>query len=270
MRYVITLSLLLIPACSRPRAELEFSTSQENVRYEDSYSPSFRYKIWDNYLVIGKSRQKIPLSATSEVSNFTYDKYGGCDIKTLSVRHLSGPKLCWVSWRTHAKGAGRYIHEGHLLLLRSRGRYIELFRDMFQSFAKGGWSSSHRESLSFSYSDNRVHLRSSTEVFVGGYKREHPLWVYLWTADSGHDIYGFGYTKENTWHYKIEDKALRYVSGTSEVQLEHAHPKAELEKYFKCRIESSEPSVSGRIAVASSLPEYKFRNFDNVYGGSPK
>lgn len=51
--------------------------------------------------------------------------------ETVTATWLLPDRLLWVRWTTCAEGTGRFIEEGHLLLLASGSDWIELLRDRF-------------------------------------------------------------------------------------------------------------------------------------------
>jgi hypothetical protein len=121
----------------------------ERVKNESvsEYVP-FECMEWQNFLTFSNSDFRIPL-ARSSATRVTADHFEqeGFDPGSLRLCWLDEDRLLWVSWTTFSRGSGGCRYDGHLILLIQGDQPRELFRDYFNSVARGGWASGDYETL---------------------------------------------------------------------------------------------------------------------------
>ena len=245
--------------------------------------PNLTKKEWHNLLVFSNSSIRVPLARSG-----LFDFGGvprediGFDPASLKLEWLKEDELLWISWTTFRLGSGGYTHDGHVILQIQGDQSRELFRDCFESIAKGGWAAQYYSSLNISYSEStRIFTFSRRSTAINGNMGvpdiRHPFpFTTTFTNDDGQVAYISKVHTIGRWHYKPAGSKLKFLRGSSAVDLgDEAQQIEEIVKGFhitRAALELMNPGIRGQhkatgvVFLDKKLEPYETSSDDGLHG----
>jgi len=242
---------------------------------------------WQNVLVFSNSNISTPLARSGIVrfgSDFHEDH--GFDPASLKLQWLKEGELLWISWTTFYLGSGGYTHDGHVVLQIRSGQARELFRNHFESVAKGGWGAQYFSSLKITYDDRDrtfTFSRRNTEINgdMGTPKIPNPYpFTTAFTNDDGQIGFGSKVHTLKTWQYKLAGNRLKFMRGTEAIDLGHEmQPIEEIVEGFhinRAALEAMNPALRGQreatgiVLIRRELKPYETSSDDGLRGDKPE
>lgn len=136
--------------------------------------------------------------------------------ETARVKWVVPRRLVWVRWETCAEGTGRFIEEGHLMLLASGAEWIDVFRHQFEALVRSDNAEFETTKLTVSNQGGRMIVVRKTHDEQQTCEKPPRVWSHLerqtW-RESTRQLATVR-TAEERW-YRIASGSLEYVSGRS-------------------------------------------------------
>jgi hypothetical protein len=237
---------------------------------------------WQNFLVFSNSNIRLPLASAGAEFGVGSPQDHGFDPASLKLQWLREGELLLISWTTLFLGTGGYTHDGHVILQIRDGQSRELFRDYFESVAKGGWAAEDFLSLEITYDDNHktfqfVRQHESVNGNDGMPDTRYPLpFTEIFTNDSG----GVGYISRvktiDTWHYQLAGGRLKFLDGAEALDLtDEPQMVEEIVKGFRigrASLDAMNPKlrdrseVAGIVCINQKLKPYEISGNDGLHG----
>ena len=283
--FTLVAGLFLLVGWGYPADGLDLSAHRiERVRNESvTEYHGFHYEEWRNFLVFSNSIIRIPLarSGTTRVGSDHLEPEG-FDPGTLKLRWLKEGELLSISWTTFSRGSGHYTYDGHVLLRVHDEGVDELFRDYFNSIARGGWESANYSRLAIGYDApaGTITLARRNTGIQGGYgsppAQNLAPFANTFTNDQGELCYLSQITTVKKWHCRLAGSTLEFIRGTTAVDLgEEVRPILDIAKGFdveRSDLESLNPllqragTASGMVMLRNDLQPYAASSYDGLHG----
>lgn len=252
----------------------------EQVQFQSTDAPAGAdWREYQNFLVFPNSKIRIPLARSAMVQN---ELKAGFDPATLKLQWLKRDELLWISWTTLYQGSGGYTHDGNVVLQIRDGQSRELFRDHFESAARGGWMAQYYSSLKITYADRDKTFRftrfcSEVNGDMGAPDPQHPFpFTVTFTNDDGKSGYLSKVETVTTWIYKLSGNKLKFLRGSSAVDLgDEADAVYKIASGFRvtrAALETMNPRLrhrqvaTGIITLSQSIEPYQVSSDDGLGG----
>jgi|GEM_PF-5731457 len=176
----------------------------------------------DNELLIASPAHAFPLAPTAlswgkmavgDASDITERR--GVAPETVAAKWVIPGRLVWVRWETCAEGTGRFIEEGHLVLLASGSEWVDVFRHQFEALVRSDDGEFETTRLTVSKQGDRIVIQKvHDEQQVC--ENTPPVWSRIerqaWRGES-RQLATVRTVEER--RYRIASGSLEYVAGRS-------------------------------------------------------